>query len=126
MLIETLVDLDLVQHVAPVQLGLRLLIPAGSRLLELGEVREIVGEFDERALVYPWIHPDPEVDALQQAVSASVEVAARADRDRHATFAEVLGLAARAAGRKPGPSLEPEGARISRAAVPFLTEPWYC
>ena len=38
-LLRVLVDLDLVEHVAPVQLALRLLITSGSRLLELEDVR---------------------------------------------------------------------------------------
>ena len=37
-LLETIAELDLVDHVAPIQLAIRLLIPAGSRLLELDEV----------------------------------------------------------------------------------------
>src|SRR5216684_612170 len=44
----------LVENVAPIQLGIRLLIPEGSRLLELDEVRGLVGPFDAQSLVYPW------------------------------------------------------------------------
>ena len=63
-LLELLVELDLVEHVAPVQLALRLLIPRGSRLLELDDVQAVVRAFDEPALLYRWQHPDPAVDAL--------------------------------------------------------------
>ena len=49
---------------APIQLAIRLLIPAGSRLLELADVRELTGVFDEAALVYRWKHPDARVDEL--------------------------------------------------------------
>jgi hypothetical protein len=56
----------LVEHVSPVQLTIRLLVPAGSRLLELPEARAAVGEFDEDALSYRWVHPDPRVDRLQR------------------------------------------------------------
>ncbi len=63
-LLELLVELDLVEHVAPVQLALRLLIPRGSRLLELDDVQAVLRAFDEPALLYRWQHPDPEVDAL--------------------------------------------------------------
>ena len=45
-LLDVLADLDLVRHVAPIQLAIRLLIPEGSRLLELEEVRRLVGAFD--------------------------------------------------------------------------------
>ena len=46
-----------------------LLIPSGSRLLELEDTRNHIGAFDERALVYPWQHPDSEVEKLAQRVS---------------------------------------------------------
>src|SRR5215510_875863 len=49
-LLETIALLDLVENVPSVQLAIRLLIPAGSYLLKLPEVREIVGPFDEAAL----------------------------------------------------------------------------
>src|ERR1700722_1831544 len=63
-LLELLAELDLVEHVAPVQLALRLLIPRGSRLLELEDVQAVLRAFDEPALLYRWRHPDPAVDAL--------------------------------------------------------------
>ena len=63
-LLELLAELDLVKHVAPVQLALRLLIPRGSLLLELDDVQAVVGAFDDPALLYRWRHRDPEVDAL--------------------------------------------------------------
>ncbi|HEY4330854.1 MAG TPA: CUAEP/CCAEP-tail radical SAM protein, partial [Phycisphaerae bacterium] len=53
-LLRVIVAEDLVENVAPVQLGIRLLIPEGSRLLELAETRELVGAFDAESLVYPW------------------------------------------------------------------------
>ena len=63
-LLELLAELDLVEHVAPVQLALRLLIPRGSRLLELDDVQAVVRAFDQPALLYRWQHPDPQVDSL--------------------------------------------------------------
>src|SRR5262249_43524698 len=57
-LLETLVDMDLVGNVAPIQLAIRLLIPGGSRLLELAEVRKKIGGFDPAALSYRWRHED--------------------------------------------------------------------
>jgi radical SAM superfamily enzyme YgiQ (UPF0313 family) len=72
-LLRAIAGLDLVEQVAPVQLALRLLITAESRLLDLPEVREIVGAYDDEALVYRWRHPDREVDDLQKRVQALVE-----------------------------------------------------
>jgi radical SAM superfamily enzyme YgiQ (UPF0313 family) len=63
-LLRVLAELDLVNQVAPVQLALRLLIPAGSRLLELEEIRRLLDGFQPDALAYRWQHPDPTVDDL--------------------------------------------------------------
>src|SRR5487761_280194 len=65
-LLEALRENGLVENVAPIQLAIRLLIPAGSRLLELSEVRALATRFDESAMVYPWKHSDPRVDMLSQ------------------------------------------------------------
>ena len=40
-LLDTIQQLELIDHVAPIQLTIRLLIPQGSRLLELDEVRRL-------------------------------------------------------------------------------------
>ncbi|MGC1634012.1 MAG: CUAEP/CCAEP-tail radical SAM protein, partial [Candidatus Acidiferrales bacterium] len=52
-LLKVIRENDLVESVAPIQLAIRLLIPTGSRLLELPEVLEMIGPFDEEALLYP-------------------------------------------------------------------------
>jgi radical SAM superfamily enzyme YgiQ (UPF0313 family) len=112
--------LDLVEHVPSIQLAIRLLVPSGSLLLEDEEVRAVLGPFDGAALVYPWRHPDPRVDALQAAVERFV--AARAKRARVEVFEGVWRLAHEHAGRVP-----PEFAHArQRVEVPYLDEPWYC
>ena len=55
-LLDEIERLDLVDHVAPIQLAIRLLITAGSPLLELPEIREIAGPFNPRSLTHPWVH----------------------------------------------------------------------
>jgi radical SAM superfamily enzyme YgiQ (UPF0313 family) len=45
-LLRVLAAEELIENVAAIQLGIRLLIPEGSRLLELEDVRETVGGFD--------------------------------------------------------------------------------
>jgi radical SAM superfamily enzyme YgiQ (UPF0313 family) len=121
-LIDTISDLDLVENVAPIQLGIRLLVPQGSRLLELEEMRRHLGEFDANTLTYRWAHPDPRVDALQREVSAIV--GARLDADRPSVFDEIASIARDCAGVA-GRAVRPRPAR-DRATVPFLNEPWYC
>jgi radical SAM superfamily enzyme YgiQ (UPF0313 family) len=119
-LLDAIEALDLVDHVAPIQLAIRLLVPEGSRLLELGDVRELAGRFDPATLTYRWRHPDPEVDRLHQDVSAIVGV--KIARGRRATFDAISDLAHERAGR---PRAAARPAR-DRATVPYLNEPWYC
>ena len=119
-LLDVLANLDLVGHVAPIQLAIRLLVPEGSRLLELEEVRRLVGAFDARTLTYRWSHPDPRVDRLHEEV-ASV-VGARLTSDRTAVFDEICAFAYQRAGLgRPAPHPVRD-----RATVPYLNEPWYC
>ncbi len=67
-LLETIDRLDLVEHVAPIQLAIRLLITEGSRLLELPDIRQAIGPFNVQSLTYPWRHQDERVDDLQAAL----------------------------------------------------------
>jgi outer membrane murein-binding lipoprotein Lpp len=122
-LLAVLSENDLVEHVAPIQLGIRLLIPEGSRLLELADVRRDAGAFDAAALVYPWRHSDARLDALAARVQ---ELAAEGDRlkqSRSDTFANIWRAAAEAAGAA---STWQPPAGVPRAAIPHFSEPWYC
>ena len=123
-LLENLRRLNLVEAVAPIQLSIRLLIPAGSRLLELPEIGEMVGPFDARALVYPWKNPHPGVDRLAEEIQEIVDVSEKMKRSRAATFEQLWRAANRTAGRKTEELAMPVLA--TRATVPYLNEPWYC
>ena len=118
-LLDTIAELDLVDHVAPIQLAIRLLVPEGSRLLELPELRARLGVFDPATLAYPWTHADPRVDALQRDVTALVGT--RQTADRRASFDEIRALAHERAGLP-----RPDPVARTSAAVPYLNEPWYC
>ena len=73
-LLQTIAQLDLVEHVAPIQWGDALADSRPDRLLlDRAEVQSVVGEFDEAALAYRWAHPDPRVDQLCEAVLAIVK-----------------------------------------------------
>ncbi len=138
-LLSAIWDLDLVANVSPVQYGIRLLIPQGSRLLELEEAHDIVGDFDEAALCWTWAHDDPMVDRLQRRV---MDLVANSDAGRHEIFEQVWALAGEALERVParrsvarrgsdssgaqnGVYRSQEGVQ-ERATIPYLTEPWYC
>jgi radical SAM superfamily enzyme YgiQ (UPF0313 family) len=117
-LLRVLAELDLVHQVAPVQLALRLLVPAGSRLLELEEIRRMIDGFQPDALAHRWRHPDPSVDKLAERLLKLVD----SEQKRGATRAECFaGIWAEAAGGEPVPVLTPE-----RKRSPQLSEPWYC
>jgi radical SAM superfamily enzyme YgiQ (UPF0313 family) len=118
-LLDLLGELDLVEHVAPVQLGIRLLVTAESPLLELPDVHRLVGEFDHTSLTWPWRHEDARVDALQDGVMRIVSAGSGRPRAEVSTTIDAFartqaGAPAAQAGRAP------------RAPVPHVTEPWYC
>ncbi len=121
-LLEEIDRLALVDHVAPIQLAIRLLVPQGSRLLELEEMRAVIGRFDPRWLTYVWRHPDPRVDALQREIERVVGTKLTADRRE--VFGRVWDIAHAAAERVAPPRYD-TGA-LPRAAIPYLNEPWYC
>ncbi|HEV2495631.1 MAG TPA: CUAEP/CCAEP-tail radical SAM protein [Terriglobia bacterium] len=124
-LLRRIAELDLIENVSPIQLAIRLLIPAGSRLLELDEVRQMVGGFDDASLAYPWANPDPRVDALSDQIQRLVERTQKNGDPREAVFERIWKLAHREA-RLPVEAIPQEEVGVARAAIPYLTEPWYC
>jgi len=113
--LEFLEQHDLVDALPPIQLALRLLVPAGSKLLGHMEV----AAFDPERLVHPWRHEDSDVDELHEAVQGLVQERSAAGQTRREIFDAVWEAAS-------------GGSRLSgaqwaeRAPVPYLTEPWYC
>ena len=121
-LLQTIARLDLIDNVAPIQLAIRLLIPDGSRLLELADVRAILCGYDAQSLTHKWEHPEPAVDDLYEEISALV--GRRLNAPRRDIFGEAWRLAHDAANS--AERLPDAGDVLPRAAVPYLNEPWYC
>jgi radical SAM superfamily enzyme YgiQ (UPF0313 family) len=117
--LRALVDLELVEQVAPVQLAIRLLLPEGSLLLQLEEIRAMIEPFDARGLCYRWRHADGGLDKLCAAIQESVKRDERRHKGRWEIFRETWELAQ--AGEFPV-----DAPMVSRATIPYLTEPWYC
>jgi len=115
-LLRALADLNLVENTAPVQLALRLLVTQNSRLLELPDIQAVVRVFDGKALVYPWSHPNRDVDTLGNLVFHLVNRRQQENRTRVEIFSEIWELVL----RTPAPALPPQ------PAAPHLDEPWYC
>jgi radical SAM superfamily enzyme YgiQ (UPF0313 family) len=119
-LLDVLEGEHLVDHVAPIQLAIRLLIPQGSRMLELEDVRAAAGPFDPQTLTYRWVHADRRVDRLHEEVAALV--GSRLTAERRQLFDAISDLAhERAAMFRPRVGAVPD-----RATIPYLNEPWYC
>jgi radical SAM superfamily enzyme YgiQ (UPF0313 family) len=112
--------LDLIEHVAPIQLAIRLLIPQGSRMLELDDVRAVTGSFDARSLTFPWVHADPAVDALQTELTRMI--GAKLSLPRSQVFARIWDVAHQRAKS----DLKRRPILTARTAIPYLNEPWYC
>ena len=126
-LLKLIWELELVEHLSPIQYAIRLLIPAGSRLLELPEVRDLVKPFDEAALCYPWAHPDPRMDQLHADVLRAVKTGQAAQETRGSIFGKVLELALATCAALHDQMFYLEGRkRTARAPIPHLSEPWYC
>ena len=123
-LLKLLAELNLVTQVSPIQLAIRLLIPNGSRLLELPETQQILGEFNRELLTYEWAHPDPRMDELQRGVMQLVDRGSKRNLSRTEIFAHIWDAVNAIAGTdEPLPEL----AEIpGRAEIPYLNEPWYC
>jgi len=122
-LLNVLQQQALIENVAPIQLGIRLLIPEGSRMLELEDVRRLIGPFDPQSLAYPWKNPDPRLDALSETVQEIAAAAERRKESRPVTFERIWQAAHAAAGLTAPPIA---ASRHTGLGVPYLSEPWYC
>ena len=112
----------LIQHVAAVQLSIRLLVPPGSALLDHADRGQWLGALDEQGFSYVWQHDDGRMDQLQQAVARTVEQ--NSGRSAADVFAVVEELAYKAAG-----TTIPQAVTLAPAvevAPPRLTEDWFC
>ena len=118
-LLRVILELDLIESVNPIQLALRLLIPAGSRLLELPEIREQVSEFDQAALIHRWKHADPAMDRLAERVLHLVNAEQRQRASRREVFRKIWEVA------NDVPIYE-NFDLMPRATIPYMDEPWYC
>ncbi|MBM3727729.1 MAG: radical SAM protein [Acidobacteria bacterium] len=118
-LLATLRQLDLTNATSPVQLGLRLLIPPQSRLLELPAIQSAITGFNQRALLHQWTHPDPILDHWSHHILRLVAAAQKQHLTRSRIFQQVEEYV-----QEPGHPAPPP--IPDRATIPYLNEPWYC
>jgi len=127
-LLKLLRERRLIENVAPIQLAIRLLIPAGSRLLGLPEMKNMIGPFDEAALVYPWKHADSRVDTLSAQLQQIVNSCEKMKLSRGRIFERMEKAADDASGttNPHPPAKDVFPILTSPTTVPYLDEPWYC
>jgi radical SAM superfamily enzyme YgiQ (UPF0313 family) len=123
-LLALIAEQDLIENVAPIQLGIRLLIPAGSRLLELADIQNAIGEFDSAGLVYPWKHFDARLDGLSERVQQLANLGDQLKRSRTDTFLQIWRAANELAGQDAGITAVQASSPAHR--IPHFSEPWYC
>jgi radical SAM superfamily enzyme YgiQ (UPF0313 family) len=124
-LLARLAELGLIDHVSPIQLAMRLLIPAGSKLLELPDMHDVISGFDEVALTYRWQHPDVRVDRLCDDALQLVQSGEAEGASRREIFLRLWEAAHKAAALTTPPLPAPTQAQ-PRGPIPYLSEPWYC
>ncbi|MDE2965999.1 MAG: radical SAM protein [Chloroflexota bacterium] len=103
----------LVDLTPPVQLGLRLLVPSDSPLVEPMREMDSLVSYDTDGLTWNWRHADPRMDALQAQIAALAE--------RQASFTQIKSAACQALDVEPWPDLP--APHVHR---PGLTEDWFC
>ena len=124
-LLKTIVDLGLVDNVASVQLSIRLLIPLGSRLLELEEIKARAPQFDQEALSYPWQFSDPQMETLANNVRQIVEEGEQRSKTRREIFMELWEASNNA--QEPATGLSKTlNLSLDYTDIPKMSEAWYC
>ncbi|MBS36674.1 MAG: radical SAM protein [Thiotrichales bacterium] len=120
-LLTKLIELALVESVAPVQLVIRLLVPAGSKLLELDGFEDLMQPFDSSLLGFPWQHQDPAVDALHAKLQGLVETGEAEGLSRPQLFEQIWQATHEALGEVVPALPDFMGHPVAR-----LSETWYC
>ncbi len=90
-LLDLIATNDLIESVDPVQLSIRLLVPPGSLLLALPEMREHLCGYDSAGFSHLWQHPDPLMDALQTSIAELVAADADAGVSPRSTHTAIAG-----------------------------------
>lgn len=122
-LLRFVAERDLFDHIDPIMLAIRLLVPPGSALLDVETNATWLGSLDAEAFTYRWEHPDPRMDALYRRVSTVVEQSAATGDAPRDTFASIWSATVEFADRRDESPPEP---REKRAKPPRLTESWFC
>ncbi len=124
-MLSSIAELGLVANVAPIQYAIRLLIPAGSLLLDLPDIKTLVQPFDPQALTYPWQHPNQAVDALYEQVFRLVKRNQGEGASRETLFAQIWQAVLDVAPELASFYAEVSSWDAAAKPVPALSESWY-
>lgn len=117
-------EFEIYDQIDPVQYSIRLLVPPGSSILSIPEIKPYINKFNKESLIYEWQHPDPEMDELQIQISELVEDASISQENNFETYLRIRDLACSFAGRA---ETYPEVTHNNRKQfTPRLTEDWFC
>jgi hypothetical protein len=123
--LNEIVRLELVDHVPPIQYTIRLLIPPGSKLLDLAEMQDQILELEESKFSYKWVNPDPRVDQLQKDLEKIVMDFQKPSERKNALFKAIYDRVHTVDPNRPYSGNLLRGLPKSQRG-PYLTEPWYC
>lgn len=118
-------ELKLIDNVAPIQYAIRLLIPAGSRLLDLREIQDLVEPYNQSALYYPWQHPDPEIDQLYERIFRLVLRSQKKEGSRAILFENIWHTILELASDLESNYQNENIWDLAAKPVPRLSESWY-
>ncbi len=121
----------LIDCIDPVQYSVRLLVPPGSALLmppakHSTPMAQFLGSLDQQKFQHTWTHPDPRMDALQQAVTGIVENGTKTEEDSEHTFYRLWELVCNTAGLSFSVLNKTASMNPDRVRPPRMTEPWFC
>lgn len=123
--LSEIIRLELVDQISTIQYAIRLLIPPGSRLLELPEVQDLVEGLDASKFSYRWRNPDPRLNNLQKDLERLVQDSGVRRLPRREAFRRIWERAHQEVPDALESAHFPNLPLYSHF-VPYLTEPWYC
>jgi hypothetical protein len=115
-LLDFVAEHDLIGSVDPVQYTIRLLLPAGSLLLDHPDMAPHLGEWDDTRLTFAWTPAQAEMDDLQRRLADVVEAGVEHDEPVGVTYNRVRAAV----------GLAPVDLALATSERPHLTESWFC
>ena len=124
-LLQLLAEEKLTEQVAPIQLAIRLLIPSGSKLLELPEIQNVIRGFDDASLCYRWDHEDSSMDELWNQIRQLIRKSEVQSLNRNQIFSAIWRLSdpSKFGGDR---IISDLNSPLPYTAIPYLSEDWYC